>query len=715
MIPFLISQFAKEALSNLVKECFGSDFPDILTKPQVDYIFRYLTDLGAESVLLESEYVDRDYLDDYSKFYARQFSNRGHMCARLHFFACPVSHALIEATVLGKAKKEEQKAVEKSYLGFIVVRPLPRTFIGRTCLKGYPDIVGPVPHRRLLSRSYTVSLFGMSLTVDSVAFQEQDKVVAACATTAIWSSLHATSSYPITEIPSLSQITSDAINFIPQSNNGFPNKELSTKQILRALDVRGLRHHAHNATGQKSSWLMDTLRTYLDSEFSVLLVCRVGRFGRDMNGKVIVPYKISDAGGHAVTVVGYKAAAGNKCPSLYVHDDRTGPFARATVASADQYDLSQFDAPYRANQDAVLELQHKDSTGWQGVHEILVPTTLIVATPRNVRVPADTMRRLGRNLGDTLLTVIGVTGDSGRFSSEATLRTINEIKAEFRLKKRMRCVVGTNASRSAAAAARNRLDFLTRNFARYQWCLDIKSGETPLFRVVVDATDVSQGDAVSAVLYSAEAESFIQILRDRVPVMLDQPREDDTSALLDSFVRRFTPTTAGLSEHLDRTFGPLRAPTYLKGPEVHDSRLTANGSRTVFYERSNKCLDVIFPDRGKNVLIWVIDHEGALVIGIEQAGSNIGHPALTGSKPARIAGELKRGTSGGWAINGKSGRYSGDYANKAALLVNAIRRFEDYFGMAGDKFIETPSDSACAIPLADDGDVADLPGAPSLE
>ncbi len=65
MTPFLVTEFGKPAISNLVKECFGSDFSDIHSKPQVDYIFRYLNDLHADSVLLEPEYVDKDYLEDH--------------------------------------------------------------------------------------------------------------------------------------------------------------------------------------------------------------------------------------------------------------------------------------------------------------------------------------------------------------------------------------------------------------------------------------------------------------------------------------------------------------------------------------------------------------------------------------------------------------------------------------------------------------------------
>ncbi|WP_234427663.1 hypothetical protein, partial [Vibrio anguillarum] len=76
-----------------------------------------------------------------------------------------------------------------------------------------------------------------------MAFQEQDKVVSACATTAIWSSLHAMHWKNVREIRSCSEITTNALNHINGSSNSFPNRELSNKQILRALDCEKLKHH----------------------------------------------------------------------------------------------------------------------------------------------------------------------------------------------------------------------------------------------------------------------------------------------------------------------------------------------------------------------------------------------------------------------------------------------------------------------------------------
>lgn len=92
MISYLVSEFAKGELSNLVKECFGTEFPDIFRKSQIDYIYRYLNDLDAESVLLEPQYIDKDYLEDFNHYYVKCFGNSGFVSARLHFFSKKLDH-----------------------------------------------------------------------------------------------------------------------------------------------------------------------------------------------------------------------------------------------------------------------------------------------------------------------------------------------------------------------------------------------------------------------------------------------------------------------------------------------------------------------------------------------------------------------------------------------------------------------------------------------
>ncbi|WP_175221401.1 MULTISPECIES: hypothetical protein [Burkholderia] len=106
------------------------------------------------------------------------------------------------------------------------------------------------------------------------------------------------------------------------------------------------------------------------------------------------------------------------------------------------------------------------------------------------------------------------------------------------------------------------------------------------------------------------------------------------------------------------------------------------GSRAAGISSPSARIPELVADDPQSYRIWAIDHDGGLIIGEEI--DKMGHPCLTGFMPARIAGELKR-TSTGWTINSKSGRYSGDYRNVDELLINALLKFKTIFNHSSEK------------------------------
>ncbi|SAL78588.1 hypothetical protein AWB67_05293 [Caballeronia terrestris] len=685
--PFLVCEFGKSTLSNLVKECFGSDFPDIFKKKQVDYIFRYLSDLNANSVLLEFEYVDKDYLEDYSRYYVKRFSSIGHKCARLHFFYWELDHRRID-DLLAEGDSESLTSLQQGYLGFMIVKPLPRTFIGKTCLRHY-DSINENAAKKALTRRYQVNLFGIDLYIDSIAFQEQDKVVSACATTSIWSALNALAWRPIRSIPSCSEITTNAINFIEGSSNSFPNKELSNKQILRALDVEGLRHHTESLHRVRQDELFETVKCYIDSGLPLIL-------GADVFG-VSDDNTLTLKAGHAVSILGYKIGVAEQ--ALYVHDDRLGPFARARIAA-----LSDFACPAGVTHEWGLVLQEKDDEGkWKQPHEVLVPNFLISATHQKVRLPPS----YALNTCNTIVDVyekevvrLGLESGSRDFSAlqnqlsyEVRLTEISDFKRSLMGFKPERVFVDTDGNEINVSAGElaerqaEKLRFLTGSYARFQWIADFRYKARPAFTILIDATDIPQGHAVSAVLIrnKIEADAILELLKYAASPKALQAIEAVSQSFFSSFLRRLRPSDDGVLDHLNRTYGEPRAPRYLKESEIRDGQILNNGSAERFYESIDESLEAKFPqislDDENSYLIWTIDRNGTLLIGEEI--DKMGHPCLTGFKPARIAGELKR-TSSGWIINSKSGRYSGDYTNTAELLQNALRRFQSIFHASRD-------------------------------
>ena len=62
----------------------------ICTKVHGEYFENYFRELGAKTILIENNYVDRDFLDDFSQYYVRCFSQYERRCQRIHFFSVKI-------------------------------------------------------------------------------------------------------------------------------------------------------------------------------------------------------------------------------------------------------------------------------------------------------------------------------------------------------------------------------------------------------------------------------------------------------------------------------------------------------------------------------------------------------------------------------------------------------------------------------------------------
>lgn len=712
MIPFLVCQFEKHTVSNLVKECFGSDFPDIFQKNQIDYIFRYLQALGAKSVLLEFEYVDRDYIEDYSRYYVKRFNNLGHRCARLHFFTThDLDHGKIDK-ILAEGDRQIESDLQRAYLGYMVIKPLPKTFIGRTCLKIYPNISNS--EEKLLKRTYNVNLFGLELKVDSIAFQEQDKVVSACATTAIWCTLHALDWWQTRNIPSCSEITTNAINFIPESSNSFPKTELSNKQILRALDVAGLRHHTESAKSISDDKFFEIVRSYIDSDLPLIL------------GADVYSSEKKRKGAHAVCVVGYKLEG--KTRTIYVHDDRLGPYVSVVLSKSDLFreDLER---------SWILELERPADPGEKRDYEVFLPTVIITATHKKVRIPLSYALNTGSVItgvydkrvmsltegqpdvealrGQVTFKVRLAEGADLKRSHYALQPSVDAREEELELEKERQLRLaegaeleesqgelqpGTSAREAMLLFEKERSEFLTTSIARFQWVIDFFYGKDLALSVLIDATDIPQGHAVSAVLVkniflSKAILSPFKGYVEKRKSLEDRAGQQD---FFSSFLRRLEKENDTFSAYLDSTYGQLRAPRYIKADEFDENGLRENDQKVIYYDLSSgKTLEEEFADLiisdPNSYRIWAINRDGNLLVGKETKG--MGHPCLTGFEPARIAGELKR-TENGWLINSKSGRYSSDYSDVGELLENVVKKFKAIFTIKSAEISISPPPSS---------------------
>lgn len=303
------------------------------------YLAGYLRELGVQGLVVESHYVDRHYLADYSAYYSRSFDAPPAHCRRVHFFSVPIAkinRLFSRAYKSGKGRVASEHELQEAYLGFVVIRPLPKAPIGRAVLRTYP----PRGARRYeVVRPYRVNLAGLRIEINGLAFQQQDQGAAVCASTALWSALQRVAYVAGHRTPTPTAITAAAASPFPASHG------LSDMQMATALAKLGYIAEQFSP-GIDRALFRAKVVACLDSQLPVVLV--IERTRKTGSGNV----RIS----HAVTVTGYQrrpqsapvedvAGVGVALPLAtsgtnvyYVHDDNLGSHAHYEFVDSESRD-----------------------------------------------------------------------------------------------------------------------------------------------------------------------------------------------------------------------------------------------------------------------------------------------------------------------------------------------------------------------------------------
>ena len=296
---------------------------------QTLYLAKHLEALGVCTLVLEEHYIDRHYMEEVSLYYSRCLNPPPNSTRRIHAFSKPYTDSELDK-VLAAATGNRSDRVEdfkKAYCGYIVIRPLPSVPIGRTVLKHLDDIES---RKFPTCYAYPVHFMGLRLEVEGLAFQQQDRAVAACATTAIWSALQRVCRRDGARPPTSWQITDAAVRHFLPEGRAYPSPGLTIEQMCEAL--------------RSFEFAPDVLRFSGGGEYFLLLLSIYLRSGIP----VILMFE-KDEEGHAVCVVGYRedpsidgqmivgeasdaepvAMRNLNFSKIYIHDDRLGPYARA--------------------------------------------------------------------------------------------------------------------------------------------------------------------------------------------------------------------------------------------------------------------------------------------------------------------------------------------------------------------------------------------------
>jgi hypothetical protein len=344
-------------------------------RPSARYLGAYLEELGVTTVLEEDHYVDRHFVEDFAAYYARSFNAPEPYCGRLHFFKDVSLEALsaeIERAYRSDSDRERvETSLRDSYAGFVVRRPLNGAKIGRTVLCTY-DSDNSRRHYTVV-RPYKVNVAGLRFGVRGLAYQQQDRGAAVCASTALWSALQQVATLSGNRTPTPSDVTRAAASPFPASQG------LSSSQMATALSALGYAADLLTPNGDLKLFRAKLVACLLSHLPVVLLLESSG-------GQT----------GHAITVTGFSepralvdVTVAPRVPSfkmkagsadvVYVHDDNLGSHAH--------YEL--FDSAASADELMIRRgRSNRPPVPWWNVDELSIVAAL-VPKPQKLRLPID--------------------------------------------------------------------------------------------------------------------------------------------------------------------------------------------------------------------------------------------------------------------------------------------------------------------------------------
>ena len=473
--PFQVYTFSLENLKKVFLQNPEVSPELIHRKNQIAYLFGYLRDCGTKKFIVEENYIDKDYLEDFSYYYVRCFHHYEKFCKRLHFWGIDFSEQQFKEILAGNNPDKLIELLKEHYKGFIVMKPLPNAQIGKTCLETYRHD----DHRFFpTSRKYTANLFGINFCVTSLAFQEQDHVVSACATSALWSIFHKAGDIYHQPILSPVEITKRATEHLPLESRAFPNEGLSAEQMANAIRSVGLEPYFIKA--QNLYIMNSTLYAYLKGKIPAIL----GVFLINKSTKEII-------GKHAVAVTGYSLSTIETIPfkdrefklvssfidKIYVHDDQLGPFAKMEM---DVVPITYKKNDKKITNDAIATHwpDHDDSIG----NIYAIPLMIIIPLYHKIRIPFeeihDMVYMFDKFIHFLILTNLVTFKDS--FTWDIYLITVNDLKTIFFEK--------SDLERN------ERSSFLTHSMPHFIWRATAIKNKIPILDLLFDATDVENGN-----------------------------------------------------------------------------------------------------------------------------------------------------------------------------------------------------------------------------
>ncbi len=413
--------------------------------------------MNCKFMIVEKKYIDKYYLDDYIHFYANCYREYKRTCNRVHFFTKQIDPERIFDEEDDSTSKENSTTLENpgslvktvsfkdeiqsAYLGFVVIRPITNMHVGRTLLSVYSSTntceeeANKNKNRNIIAiHDYHSNLCDIDLIVKSVPFQEQDDVIHACATTAIWTVLEQSAHIFKYYTPTPYEIKISAPNY--SNSRPIPTSRLNILEMIGAIRSFGMEieivayesdeyesdehesdeHESdeHESDEHESDeYESDEYKSdeYKSDDYELVEFESDKHESDDYESNspkyhtfssfiyaflrggfpILLSVDIFDSsdnfvGGHALAVLGYELSknqpelskgllTGNRIEKLFIHDDNLGPFARFYITEKlDDEDHSIF-----------LICENKDTI--PGSLDKIIPDAIIAPIYHKIRYP----------------------------------------------------------------------------------------------------------------------------------------------------------------------------------------------------------------------------------------------------------------------------------------------------------------------------------------
>lgn len=513
-----------------------TDLQFIKEKNHIRFLEDYLserTGVKATFAVVERKYINKDYLRDYSSYYSTCFEHYEKTGSRLHFFSTEgmtvtefrsVFKSLI---ISGQASaKNYDDFWKQCYLGYVFIKPIPNLFMGFTLLKHFDyrtDKTIATTDRNFWGiKSYPIHIFGREISVRSLAFQEQDQNVAACATIAIWSMLQIAAEDYYVNLQSPGEITRNSGNIAYNGNRLIPNKGLSVLQMAQAITQNNLVTEVRERTDYKGDasfnlYVKKLIHAYSNLKIPSILLLNlappkkkpqkenpslaVGEQEQCPNDAVLKLTTITedeeDFEGHAVALSGDKMRPlkdikrrnsllsrkskkfdpdnilwnADRIEKIYVHDDQWGPFSKMSFQGKEK-------------------VKSRNWRNIMGDGSIIRTEGLIVSLYPKIRISYDDIESkvilLNKFFVDQFKS--GIVGD---FVWDIQLYLSEDFKNTI---VRNLC---TNAEESYDENLRFKL--MCKSLPKYIWVVTLQIDEEQLLHFVYDATGLSSGSIILSI------------------------------------------------------------------------------------------------------------------------------------------------------------------------------------------------------------------------